>query len=56
MGHIAWPGFQIRALIVLSGGPVGDDFGPPIRGFKRYTDGAAPTLGVPFRLPPVLAG
>ncbi len=46
MGHKAWPRFQIRALIgPLSGGPLGADFGPPVRGFKRYSALAARACG-----------
>jgi hypothetical protein len=46
MGHIAWPGFQIRALVLLSGGPLGADFGPAIRGFKNYVTLAARACGL----------
>jgi hypothetical protein len=46
MGDKAWPRFQIRALIgPLSGGPLGADVGPPIRGFKRYMALAARACG-----------
>src|SRR5437763_3523094 len=37
MGHKAWPRLQIRAVIPpLGGAPLGNDGGPPFRGFKRY--------------------
>lgn len=45
MGHKAWPRFHIRASIVLTTGPVGADFGPPVRGFKRYVALAARACG-----------
>jgi hypothetical protein len=46
MGHKAWPGFQIRAVIApLGGAPLGADAGPPIRGFKRYVALASRACG-----------
>jgi hypothetical protein len=46
MGHKAWPRFQIRAVIApLGGAPLGNDVGPPIRGFKRYVAMASRACG-----------